>query len=68
MAIDLSNSRGSIKEIADELVISKCLLSKWKQRATECKQVSSVLTEDQKLQKELKNAQTERDILKYPKM
>lgn len=67
-AIDLSNSRGTIKEIADELGISKYLLSKWKQRTTASKQVSSVLSEDQKLQKELKNAQMERDILKYPIM
>lgn len=35
--IDLSNSRGSIKEIADELSISQNLLSKWKQRATASK-------------------------------
>jgi len=33
-AIDLSNSRGSLKEIADELGISQSLLSKWKQGAT----------------------------------
>jgi transposase len=68
MAIDLSNTRGSIKEIADELGISHNLLSKWKQRETESKHVLAVLTEDQKLikklQKELKDAQMERDILK----
>lgn len=37
-SIDLSNSRGAIKEIADELGISQNLLSKWKQDATESKQ------------------------------
>ncbi|MBT2560863.1 transposase [Pedobacter sp. ISL-68] len=29
-SIDLSNSQGAIKEIADELGISQNLLSKWK--------------------------------------
>lgn len=68
MAVDLSNSRGSIKDVADELGINHNLLSKWKQRESESKQNSSVLSEDQKLikklQKELKDAQMERDILK----
>jgi len=68
MAIDLSNSRGSVKEVADELGINDSLLSKWRQRESESKQSPVSLTEDQKLikklQKELKDAQMERDILK----
>ncbi len=68
MAIDLSNSRGSVKEVADELGISDSLLSKWRQRDSESKQSPVSLTEDQKLikklQKELKDTQMERDILK----
>ena len=68
MAIDLSNSRGSVKEVADELGINDSLLSKWRQRDSESKQSLVSLTEDQKLikklQKELKDAQMERDILK----
>ncbi|MRX76999.1 transposase, partial [Pedobacter petrophilus] len=38
MAIDLSNSRGSVKEVADELGINDSLLSKWRQRESEPKQ------------------------------
>ena len=68
MAIDLSKVRGSVKEVADELGINHSLLSKWRQRESESKQVSAVLSEDQKmikkLQAELKDAQLERDILK----
>nr|MBC7611932.1 transposase [Pseudopedobacter sp.] len=68
MAIDLSNSRGSVKEVAEELGINHSLLSKWRQRGSESKQIPAVLSEDQKmikkLQKELKEAQLERDILK----
>jgi transposase len=68
MAIDLSHSRGSVKEVADELGISDSLLSKWRQRDSVPKQLPVCLTEDQKLvkklQKELKDAQMERDILK----
>ncbi|SDE15039.1 transposase, partial [Pedobacter soli] len=68
MAIELSYSRGSVKEVADELGISQTLLSKWRQRESESFQGATELTEDQKLikklQKELKDAQMERDILK----
>jgi len=68
MAIALSYSKGSVKEVADELGISQTLLSKWRQRASESGQGITELTEDQKLikklQKELKDAQMERDILK----
>lgn len=68
MAIDLSHSRGSVKEVADELGINDSLLSKWRQRGLDSKQSPISLTEDQKLikklQKELRDAQMERDILK----
>ncbi|MRX78989.1 transposase, partial [Pedobacter petrophilus] len=54
--------------VADELGINDSLLSKWRQRESEPKQSPVSLTEDQKLikklQKELKDAQMERDILK----
>ena len=68
MAVDLSHTRGSVKEVADELGINDSLLSKWRQRDSASKQGSVALTEDQKLirklQKELRDAQMERDILK----
>jgi transposase len=68
MAIELSYTKGSVKEVADELGISPTLLSKWRQRESESGQGIKELTEDQKrikkLQKELKDAQMERDILK----
>ncbi|MET3115714.1 transposase [Pedobacter sp. CG_S7] len=68
MAVDLSHTRGSVKEVADELGINDSLLSKWRQRDSESKQIPVAITEDQrlikKLQKELKDAQMERDILK----
>ena len=49
MAIDLSHSRGSVKEVADELGINDSLLSKWRQRGLDSKQSPISLTEDQKL-------------------
>lgn len=68
MAIDLSVSRGSVKSVADELGINESLLSKWRQRNAVSRQSVVDLTEEQKLikklQKELKEAQLERDILK----
>ena len=68
MAIDLTISRGSIKEVAEELGINQSLLSKCRQQGSESQQIPAVLSEDQKmikkLQKELKEAQLERDILK----
>ncbi|MDQ0638868.1 transposase [Pedobacter sp. W3I1] len=68
MALDLAMVRGSIKEVAKELGISPNLLSKWRERQGTAKQDLVNLTEDQKLinklQKELKEAQLERDILK----
>ena len=68
MAVDLTINRGSVKEVADELGLSHSLLSKWRQRLSDSKQSDSALSEDQKmikkLQRELKDAQLERDILK----
>ena len=68
MAVDLSVSRGSVKSVADELGINESLLSKWRQRNAVSRQSVVDLTEEQKLikklQKELKEAQLERDILK----
>jgi transposase len=68
MALDLAHARGSIKDVAIELGISSNLLSKWKEREGITKADTTSLSEDQqlirKLQKELKEAQLERDILK----
>jgi len=68
MAIDLSYARGSVKEVADELGIDPGRLSKWRQKDSLSVPSSEGLTKEQKeikrLQKELKEAQLERDILK----
>ncbi|MFD2515955.1 transposase [Pontibacter locisalis] len=68
MAVDLSYARGSVKEVADELGIDPARLSKWRSKSHSPAQPAAALTEDQKeikrLQKELKEAQLERDILK----
>lgn len=68
MALDLAHVRGSLKDVAAELGISANLLSKWKEREGTPKADPLSLSEDQqlirKLQKELKEAQLERDILK----
>lgn len=71
MAIELSHAKGSVKGAADELGIDPSRLSKWRQRVRDgqaLNKASVVLSEDQKeivrLQKELKEAQIERDILK----
>lgn len=68
MAVELSYTKGSVKEVADELGVSQTLLSKWRQRESDSSQGVAGLTEDQKmikkLRKELKDAQMERDILK----
>ena len=68
MEIDLTLSRGSVKLVVDEFGINDSLLSKWTQRQVGSSPIGVNLTEDQKiikkLQKELKKAQLERDILK----
>ena len=68
MAIDLSYARGSVKEVADELGIDPGRLSKWRQKDSSPVRPTEGLTDEQReikrLQKELKEAQLERDILK----
>lgn len=68
MAIDLSYARRSVKEVADELGIDPGRLSKWRQKDSSPVKSTEGLSEEQKeikrLQKELKEAQLERDILK----
>ncbi|MCC9169201.1 transposase [Pontibacter harenae] len=68
MAIDLSCARGSVKEVADELGIDPSRLRKWRQKEGSPIRSTQGLSEEQKeikrLQKELKEAQLERDILK----
>lgn len=68
MAVDLSYEKGSVKQVADELGLSAPRLSKWRQLSVGPKQAAVELTAEQqeikKLQKELKGAQLERDILK----
>jgi transposase len=71
MAVELSYVKGSVKIAAQELGIDPGRLSKWRQT----EQVSNVIpnekpgltaeqVEIRRLQKELKEAQLERDILK----
>ena len=68
MAIDLSYARGSVREVALELGIDPGRLSKWRQKEGVPVRASEGMSEEQKeikrLQKELKEAQLERDILK----
>lgn len=70
MAIDLSHVRGSVKEVADELGIDPGRLSKWRQkesspiRTIQAEELTAEQREIRRLQKELKEAQLERDILK----
>ena len=68
MAIDLSYARGSVKEVADELGIDPGRLSKWRQKENSpvksMEGLSAERQEIRRLQKELREAQLERDILK----
>jgi transposase len=71
MAVELSYVKGSIRQAADELGIDAGRISQWRQRKKKPDQSlksPSELTDEQKqikrLQKELKEAQLERDILK----
>lgn len=68
MAIDLSYARGSVKDVADELGIDPGRLSKRRQKDSSPVRSTQGLTDEQReikrLQKELKEAQLERDILK----
>ncbi len=71
MAVELSYAKGSVKLAAAELGIDPGRLSKWRQNQRNGSGVYSekpTLTAEQieirRLQKELKEAQLERDILK----
>jgi transposase-like protein len=71
MAVELSYAKGSVKVAAAELGIDPGRLSKWRQNQPDGHIVHSgkaALTAEQleirRLQKELKEAQLERDILK----
>lgn len=69
MAVELSYSRGSVKEAAAELGIDPGRITKWRLQQQGSGDKPAVgLTEEQKeirrLQKALKEAQLERDILK----
>jgi transposase len=69
MAVELSYARGSVKEAAAELGIDPGRITKWRlQQQGPGEKPAAGLTEEQKeirrLQKALKEAQLERDILK----
>ena len=71
IAVELSDAKGSVKEAADELGIDPGRISKWKTqyKSGGTSAVSAIgLSDEQKeirrLQKELRKAQQERDILK----
>jgi transposase len=71
MAVDLSYAKGSVREAAEELGIDSGRISKWRQRDNKpvpSGKSTTDLTDEQKqirqLQRQLKEAQLERDILK----
>lgn len=71
MAVELSYAKGSVKVAAAELGIDPGRLSKWRQvwqdgsvTASEKPGLTAEQVEIRRLQKELKEAQLERDILK----
>jgi transposase len=69
MAVELSYARGSVKEAAVELGVDAGRISKWRQQQQgSAEKATTGLSEEQKqirrLQKELREAQLERDILK----
>jgi len=69
MALELSYARDSVKEVAEELGIDPGRLSKWRQKhSAPAEKATVVISEEQKeirrLQKALREAQLERDILK----
>jgi transposase len=69
MAVELSYARGSVKEAGAELGIDPGRITKWRhQQQGSGEKTITALTEEQKeirrLQKALKEAQLERDILK----
>lgn len=69
MAVELSHAKGSVQEAAHELGIDSSRITKWRQSHKSPGQSATVatgLSEEQirRLQKELKDAQLERGILK----
>ena len=71
MAVELSHAKGSVQEAARELGIDSSRVTKWRQSHRSLGQSATAatgLSEEQKLikrlQKELKDPQLERDILK----
>ena len=71
MAVELSYAKDSIQEAARELDIDPGRISKWRQRHKKNDQIlpaTTTLTDEQqqirRLQRELREAQMERDILK----
>lgn len=70
MAVDLSHAKGSVQEAARELGIDSSRITKWRQTDKKPGQAPTAigLSQEQqqirRLQKELKEAQLERDILK----
>lgn len=71
MAVDLSHAKGSVQEAARELGIDSSRITKWRQTHKSPGQSATIvngLSQEQqlirRLQKELKDAELERDILK----
>lgn len=73
MAVELAQAKGSIQEAARELGVDAGRISKWKQRykkpdPSQPQSVSSTFSQEQqeirRLQRELRETQVERDILK----
>jgi transposase len=69
MAVELSHAKGSVQEAARELGIDSSRITKWRQNHKNSSQLAAPaagLSEEQKLikrlQKDLKEAQLERDI------
>ena len=73
-AVELSYARGSVSEIADELGIKRALLYRWRKEFSQYKdnsfpgkgnpKMTDLERENARLQKELREARMERDILK----
>ncbi|SFF07607.1 transposase [Spirosoma endophyticum] len=71
MAVELSHAKGSVQEAARELGIDSSRITKWRQTHKGLGQLATTtsgLSQEQqlirRLQKELKDAELERDILK----
>jgi len=71
MAVELASAKGSIQEAARQLGVDAGRISKWKQRYKKTDSAlptNSTITQEQqeirRLQRELRETQVERDILK----